>query len=1072
MKPETLVMRNIGPFKGRHSVDFTALGEIFLVYGKTGAGKTTIFDAIAYAFYGDAPGGRKGLVRQMRSQFAPDDEESAVELVFSLSGRRYRIRRVLPGERVGKRSGKVQQTAEETSLEAFETGVWKSLTSTNKSETDGKILSLIGLSEEEFTRIVLLPQGEFSRFLKQNSTERKQILSKLFPVGIYSRVIETARVKARDAASRLNDTETALLALRERFNPLAQDNDRKEILGEISGLKESQAALRRELSEKTTLLEKARAAAAKREQRARTAERLSILEERAAVMNASLERISAARRAEPLLVHSRQIESLRAQESALSSDLASLRDQLAGEREELSGLETKSAEIAGLQREKESQLLRKEQLRIAEGIAKTLSADLERYLESDGRRRSLRAKLASLERDARLSAPRLAELEGEASALEARSRDNASSREALERARRLKALSDDYERERLAIAGHEGALALSRERKERNAGDLRIAKAELTELERLSGEERDASLASSLAGGLREGVPCPVCGSLNHPSPAKPRAIDGISLAQRLEAGARRIVELEERNTTLAAEAAGHEANLATARDRLKALIAGYCEAIGSGDGRKDGTSADTAPSATDGQCISPTSIPDAAEAVARLKDASARMQDASDALTRSQKAFRESEEIRRKKAQAETGLTAVTAEISELDRLCAEQEASIKGKRERYMEAFPRDASETRGATGHIGSAGGTAKDDFANDIEGEAASEALELCSARILAIEAELSSHEDRLKRTRGAIAGLTGKIEALEKSRAELADSAERAGRGFAADCAAAGFADAAAVASAALSADEREDLEREIAEWNRDLTAARSLLAELDRELGAWQGPEVESIESEVSALDERMAETDRKLEERNAALAGLDSLGKQWDTLERERAERSILAGRLASLSGDLSGSNPAKISFDAWILGMYLEEITGYANTRLERMSDGRYRIQLNESYRKGNSLSGLELEILDAYTGKARPSGTLSGGETFMTSISLALGLADSIQARSGGIQLDAVFIDEGFGSLDESSLERAITILDEIRGHRMVGIISHVAELRSRIPNRVEVIKQADGSAIRKD
>jgi len=1069
MKPETLVMRNIGPFKGRHSVDFTALGDIFLVYGKTGAGKTTIFDAIAYAFYGDAPGGRKGLVRQMRSQFAPDDEESAVELVFSLSGRRYRIRRVLPGERVGKRSGKVQQTAEETSLEAFETGVWKSLTSTNKSETDGKILSLIGLSEEEFTRIVLLPQGEFSRFLKQNSTERKQILSKLFPVGIYSRVIETARVKARDAASRVNDTETALLALRERFNPLAQDNDRKAILGEISGLKESQAALRRELSEKTTMLEKARTAAGKKEQRARTAERLSILEERAAGMSALGERLSAARRAEPLLVHSRQIESLRARESAIASDLASLRDQLAGEREALSGLETKSAEIAGLQREKESQLLRKEQLRIAEGIAKTLSADLERYLESDGRRRSLRAKLTSVERDARLSAPRLAELEGEASALEARSRDNASSREALERARRLKALSDDYERERLAIAGHDGALALSRERKERNAGDLRIAKAELTELERLSGEERDASLASSLAGGLREGVPCPVCGSLNHPSPAKPRAIDGISLAQRLEAGERRIVELEERNTALAAEAAGHEANLATARARLKALIAGYCEAIGSGDGRKDGTSADTAPSATDGQCISPSSIPDAAEAAAHLKDASARMQEASDALTRSQKAFRESEEIRRKKAQAETELTAVTAEISELDRLCAEQEASIKGKRERYMEAFPRDAA---GTTGTTGPAPGDAKDSFTGDIETEAASEALELCSARILAIEAELSSHEDRLKRARGAIAGLTGKIEALEKSRVELADSAERAGRGFAADCAVAGFADAAAVAAAALSADEREGLEREIAEWNRDLTAARSLLAELDRELGAWQGPEVESIESEVSALDERMAETDRKLEERNAALAGLDSLGKQWDTLERERAERSILAGRFASLSGDLSGSNPAKISFDAWILGMYLEEITGYANTRLERMSDGRYRIQLNESYRKGNSLSGLELEILDAYTGKARPSGTLSGGETFMTSISLALGLADSIQARSGGIQLDAVFIDEGFGSLDESSLERAITILDEIRGHRMVGLISHVAELRSRIPNRVEVIKQADGSAIRQD
>ena len=174
----------------------------------------------------------------------------------------------------------------------------------------------------------------------------------------------------------------------------------------------------------------------------------------------------------------------------------------------------------------------------------------------------------------------------------------------------------------------------------------------------------------------------------------------------------------------------------------------------------------------------------------------------------------------------------------------------------------------------------------------------------------------------------------------------------------------------------------------------------------------------------------------------------------------------------MAALANDLTGANTIKTSFDAWILGMYLEEITAYANERLERMSEGRYRIQLNDSYRKGNAFAGLELEILDAYTGKARPSATLSGGETFMASISLALGLADSIQSRSGGIQLDAVFIDEGFGSLDESSLERAITILDEIRDSRMVGLISHVGELRTRIPNRIEVIKTVAGSSIRRE
>lgn len=131
--------------------------------------------------------------------------------------------------------------------------------------------------------------------------------------------------------------------------------------------------------------------------------------------------------------------------------------------------------------------------------------------------------------------------------------------------------------------------------------------------------------------------------------------------------------------------------------------------------------------------------------------------------------------------------------------------------------------------------------------------------------------------------------------------------------------------------------------------------------------------------------------------------------------------------------------------------------------------MSEGRYHLQLNDSYRKGNNLSGLDIDIFDSFTGRARPTATLSGGETFMASISLALGLADSIQSRAGGIQLDAIFIDEGFGSLDESSLDKAISILDEIRGHRMVGMISHVGDLKNRIPNHIEVIKTSSGSYI---
>jgi exonuclease SbcC len=149
--------------------------------------------------------------------------------------------------------------------------------------------------------------------------------------------------------------------------------------------------------------------------------------------------------------------------------------------------------------------------------------------------------------------------------------------------------------------------------------------------------------------------------------------------------------------------------------------------------------------------------------------------------------------------------------------------------------------------------------------------------------------------------------------------------------------------------------------------------------------------------------------------------------------------------------------------------LGKYLAEITVFATSRLERMSEGRYALLLNTERESGRGQSGLDLEVFDAYTGKTRPCATLSGGESFMASISLALGLADSIQERSGGIRLDAVFIDEGFGSLDDASLDKAIGILDELREQRMVGLISHVGDLRTRIPSRIEVIKSSSGSTV---
>jgi len=1031
MRPDKLTLRNIGPFLGTHTVNFTELGSIFLVYGKTGAGKTTLFDALSYAFYSDAPGGRKGLARQMRSHFASDTDESVVELEFTLAGRRWRIRRTLPVDRLGPRNGKLQTVAEEVTFEQYTDGAWQNRTSTNKSETDRKILDLIGLSEAEFSRIVLLPQGEFSQFLKQNSTERKEVLAKLFPVARYTRVTALARERSREEETRLKDTHAAIEALAQNFNRLAYDGDRATCALETARLREAQTVLRRELGEKSALLEQARAVAAKKEQHRVLGRHFEELEQRLPEieqLGAGLER---SRRAEPLLVRWNQISLAEERRTQLDENLDSVARDLDAGRAALARLEAESGRMEELKDEKDALLLRKEQLRVACDIAIGLESEKTVLAETLRKLAAKKKELAGITEEAAAHAARLKGLEGEVSLLDERTAEHNRARETLERLRQLKILADDHDRDRRAIAAHTEAVANRRKEIDLNLHDGEIAAAELAVLEAEEKETKTGELAGSLAVLLAEGTPCPVCGSTVHPAPAVAGAAGHFALAERIAAAERRIEQLESQETGLGKTLARCEADLRNAEDRLALTVEKYC--------------------GTGNACISADEIPSPDEATARVRSAAAAMQEAADAFARSQKAFRESAEIRRVAALLDGHAVLVAADLDAVKTAAAEQKTAIAHKEARYREAFPAQSG---------------AVPDPAD------AAETLEQVSSRILGIEADIGNHDAALGDAHRSCAALSGKKTEMESSLAVLAAQLETEQAAFARDCTKAGFADGAAVSAASRTDAEKRQAEERIAAFGEDRAGSKKRLNELEGEIAHWTGPDPETAQADIAALDGRLAETDRALEERSAALSSLDSLKNRWDALEKERAERTAASGLLSSLSADLNGSNPLKTTFDAWILGMYLEEITAYANTRLERMSEGRYRIQLNDTYRRGNSLSGLELEIRDAYTGKTRPSGTLSGGETFMTSISLALGLADSIQSRSGGIQLDAVFIDEGFGSLDESSLERAIGILDEIRGTRMVGIISHVAELRTRIPNRIEIVKTGAGSTIRKE
>lgn len=1035
MRPEKLTLLNIGPFAGRHVLDFSRLGSIFLVYGKTGAGKTTIFDALSYVFYGEAPGSRKNLTLQMRSHFAAEDDQSAVELEFTLAPSRWRIRRSLPQDRRGKRSERIQRVPEESTLEQWDGSSWVDRSSANKSETDQAIRELIGLSAEEFSRIVLLPQGEFAQFLRQKTSERKQVLAKLFPVEDHLRVMELARNRNREAQARLAAAEEAVLSMGEEFDPDTAEETRRSLESRLAELRALQDRDRQALKERTSELERARGHAERLDKRARAAAEAEELEGRKAEMEALASEIGAARKAEPLAEMGKSLEARRQGLLQNGRELSEAESERLETEKRLEELASRSDAVREDEKAKAQAMARKEKLEVALDISRELEGAEGELAKLREDRRSARKDLETLRKEAadlEALAAKLAPLTAE---FEQRSREREDAALLLERAKRLKSLSEEYGRERLSLEAHRSSAETSREALAQAEKDLEIAAAEVQalEAENLRSRERDA--AAELAARLVPGAPCPVCGSPEHPAPAAAAPLSDFTLPERLETARRAQSLLEKERNRRSEELATRSERRNSAEETLKRSVERFCrEAFG------------------EDSCLRESEIPSPEKAAEGLREAAGAMQRAAARLGEAQRALNEQRNLATRREASGERISALEKTLAALDLEIASRETSVKLRTARFMEAFPGDQIPAA--------------------VDSESVADELERCHSLIIELEGRIESHRrdtGNLEKYRSA---LISKAETLSAAAASLEREIGEAELSFAARCAEEGFADGGA-ALAALR--DRETLslmvERE-EEWKRKRAETRGTLARLDSEIARWSGPDQEQAAAAAAALEGILEERDREMTGMLRELAALEGRVSRWEGLERERRLRAEEALRIDALHRDLSGGNPQKVPFDAWILAMYLEEITRYANERLERMSDGRYRIRVSDASRSGNALSGLDLEIQDAWTGKTRPAGTLSGGETFMASISLALGLADSIQARSGGIQLDAVFIDEGFGSLDEGSLERAITILDEIRGTRTVGLISHVAELRSRIPSRIEVVKTAAGSAIREE
>lgn len=992
MRLHRLDITAFGPFGGTQSVDFDELSAagLFLLHGPTGAGKTTVLDAVCYALYGSVPGARQsGQGMTLRSDHAAPGTRTGVTLELTVAGRRLEITRQPPWERPKKRGTGTTLDKAQTWLRERDaaSGTWKDL-SRSHQEIGEEITQLLGMSREQFCQVVLLPQGDFARFLRADAEARGRLLGRLFDTRRFAEVEKRLAERRRATESRVRDGDADLLADAHRMQQAADGTmELPESAPGEPGLAEAvlgAAAVARSTAREQLTVAHCRLTAAEsalagadraledvrerdRLQRrfAEARERAERLEERSGAHREDRTRMERARKAETV------------------APALELRDAAETEHRRAVGAELRAR--AGLPAS------------LADAGAAGLAAAARRAAEELGglesarraerRLTELHGERADLDRQERVdeevledAETWLADWEETRDALHVRIE---SAQQAATRAGELAARREPARR-RLDAARTRDRLARETQTAAARAGTVReqalAAQQHWLDLK----EQRLNGIAAELAAGLADGAPCAVCGATEHPAPA--RKVDGHvdreteehALAGYRDADARR-AEAEQR--------------LGVVREELAAA------------------SAEAGDAATE----------ELARAAGELERQYTEARDAASVLHSAQERLR--------RAEQEHGLR-ITAQ-----REAAVRAASRVGHRERLdreRSALEEELTQARGDAGSV---------------------------AARAAQLERDAA----RLAEAADAVRAAEEAAQRLKEADARLADAAFRAG-----------FDTPQAAADALLDDAAHRELQRRLDTWQHEEATVRAVLAEPETAAAAQQPPadlpsaqraaddagrRVREAASARDAAARRCAELDRLSARATASVRRLRPLREEYDRV-----------ARMAGLAAGTSADNERRMRLESYVLAARLEQVAAAATVRLHRMSSGRYTL-VHSDDRTGRGRSGLGLHVVDAWTGRERDTATLSGGETFFASLALALGLADVVTDEAGGVRLDTLFIDEGFGSLDDQTLDEVLDVLDSLRERdRSVGIVSHVADLRRRIHAQLEVVKGRSGSRLR--
>ncbi len=1013
MRPVFLKMTAFGPYPSIEKIRFKDLGDspLFLINGPTGSGKTTILDAICFALYGKSTGDeREG--NQMRCDLADPALLTEVYLEFELGGKVYKIKRVPEQQRPKSRGeGFTEEKARAELVEIMPSGEEKLIVAGKVKEATAEIEKITGLNADQFRQVMVLPQGKFRQLLMAGSSEREQIFSNLFQTRIYKRLEEI-----------LKDRSAGIKAEVEEFNKTIGIHLEAAGHENKAGLEEELKTItpeRRQAEKNKQARDQAFLDASKHLQSAKN------LVEQFKQLDETNKKLEALTRLQPEVTK----KSNELQQAEKANIIKSVREELARrESESTSALENQEASKATEKKAHKALDKAEQELKKLNTLQSGLDK-LKQELNVVSSYEDRAGKLLEVQKNLETVSQEEKDLLGKVT----------SAGQALEKTKKLREHSESVlqsmqesltglPQQQLALQDLEGKVTarfeLEAKRSKLKELNTQLLNAErhgkqLSETDKKKQNELQLlelkwhqGQAAILAKQLEADQPCPVCGSTDHPKPAE----------NQYDAPSREELEAARKSKQLTTE-------------RLIKAREDYKQVLGEDKSLQGEVSASE-------EKLGPYAKTDFAE----LKKQQKQLDESVQALLKQQTQAADLGSKLNEQKKEEEQLGKELEEIKKKYDIKKEELVGIKVRVDAAMKELPEEFRQP--------------------DALRKSLSKKKNEIKKQEQAIENIRKNHQKKHGEMQSATASLNSAkdiyqkaVEVHKKAKDKWRQALEKSN-----------FASEASFEEALMDDTDLKDLKQELEKYESEVTSTRGALNHQNKELEGKLKPDLKQLEESLEKLAAEKTKAENIWQDLDKRYTQLTVANER---LEKAAANKKSLEAKYAligTLSDVANGQTGKKISLQRFVLSVLLDDVLIEASHRLKIMSKGRYQLLRTDEGLDRRRVSGLDLAVEDSYSGKTRPVATLSGGESFMAALSMALGLSDIVQSYAGGIRLDTLFIDEGFGSLDQESLDLAVrTLVDLQSTGRMIGVISHVAELKEQLPTRLDIVADRNGSRI---